>query len=112
MGRTLKPAAVRVGLGEWVDVIDSRGRRVVDRRGNVRKRALTWVGLHTFRHTCATLLFNQGCNATQVSLFLGHTVAGFTHRTYVHLRPEDLPTPAFGSWDTPPDAPLPEEKGH
>lgn len=54
-----------------------------------------WVGFHTFRHTCATLLFRNGWNAAQVQKFLGHTDPGFTLRTYVHLLPEDLPEPPF-----------------
>jgi integrase len=80
MSRVLKPAAVKVGLGEWVV---ARGRR----------RAETWVGFHTFRHTCATQLFLRGWNAKQVSVFLGHSDPAFTLRTYIHLLPEDLPEP-------------------
>lgn len=49
-----------------------------------------------------------GWNAEHVSQYLPHTDAGFTTRTYVHLRPEDIPTPSFGSWDGPPDAPQDE----
>jgi Phage integrase family len=61
------------------------------------RRADTWVGFHTFRHTTATRLFvGQGWNAVQVAKFLGHADAGFTLRTYVHLLPEDLPKPDFG----------------
>jgi integrase len=80
MSRVLKPAAVKVGLGEWVL---KRGRR----------HAETWVGFHTFRHTCATQLFLRGWNAKQVSVFLGHSDPAFTLRTYIHLLPEDLPEP-------------------
>jgi integrase len=80
MSRTLKPAAVKAGLGKWIV------------EGG-RKRAESWVGFHTFRHTCATQLFLRGWNAKQVSVFLGHSDAGFTLRTYVHLLPDDLPEP-------------------
>jgi integrase len=80
MSRVLKPAAVKVGLGEW---IIERGRR----------RAESWVGFHSFRHTCATQLFLRGWNAKQVSVFLGHSDPAFTLRTYIHLLPEDLPEP-------------------
>ncbi len=80
MGRVLKPAAVRAGLGQWV--ITAKG-----------KRAETWVGHHTFRHTCATLLFVSGWNAKQVQVWLGHHSPAFTLATYVHLLPEDLPEP-------------------
>jgi integrase len=75
MSDVLKPAAVEAGLGDWVVA------------GN-RRVARTWVGFHTFRHTCATLLFRNGWNAVQVQKFLGHTDPGFTLRTYVHLLPE------------------------
>lgn len=74
MSRVLKPAAVNAGVGEW-------------------------VGFHTFRHTCATLLFNEaGWNPKQVQLWLGHHSAAFTLECYVHLLPADLPEPpALGS---------------
>jgi integrase len=69
-GRVLKPAARRAGLD--------------------------WVGFHTLRHTCATLLFTSGgANAKQVQMWLGHHSPAFTLATYVHLLPEDLPDPAF-----------------
>jgi integrase len=83
MSRTLKPAAVEAELGEWI-----QGPRV--------RRAESWVGFHSFRHTTATRLFvGQKWNAKQVAKFLGHADAGFTLRTYVHLLPEDLPAPDF-----------------
>ena len=46
MTRVLKPAAVEAGLGEWVAT--SKGQR-----------AQTWVGFHSFRHTCATMLLRS-----------------------------------------------------
>jgi integrase len=70
MSRTLKPAGRTAGIGDW-------------------------VGFHTFRHTCATMLFRQGWNAVQVQKFLGHSDPGFTLRTCVHLLPEDIPVPEF-----------------
>jgi integrase len=82
MSRVLKPAAADAGLGEWIKTRDGR-------------RAESWVGFHTFRHSCATMLFRHGWNAVQVCKFLGHADAGFTLRVYVHLLPEDLPEPAF-----------------
>lgn len=79
MSRVLKPAAVRAGLGEWVK--DFREK----------PRAESWVGHHTFRHTCASILFRHGFNAKQVQVWLGHHSPEFTLKTYVHLLPEDLP---------------------
>jgi integrase len=61
---------------------------------NMRRRVLLpaveeagagWAGFHTFRHTCASLLFERGANAVQVQRWLGHHSAAFTLSTYVHL---------------------------
>ena len=68
MQRVLKPAAVAAGVG-------------------------TWVGYHTFRHTCASCLFRSGWNAVQVQKFLGHHKASFTLDTYIHLLEVDIPEP-------------------
>ena len=40
-----------------------------------------WVAFHTFRHTCASLLFAAGNNVKQVQVWLGHADPGFTVRT-------------------------------
>jgi integrase len=53
-----------------------------------------WAGLHTLRHTAATILFRGGWNAVQVQRFLGHHSPAFTLATYVHLLPDDLPEPS------------------
>jgi len=50
-----------------------------------------WIGFHTFRHTCATLLFAEGWNPKQVQKWMGHHSAAFTVDTYVHLLDDDLP---------------------
>jgi integrase len=65
--RVLKPAAQEAGAG--------------------------WAGFHTFRHTCASLLFTSGRNAVQVQRWLGHHSAAFTLATYVHLLDGDLGEP-------------------
>ena len=54
---------------------------------------LSWVGFHTFRHTCASLLFAEGRNAVQVQRWLGHHSPAFTLSVYVHLLDEDLGGP-------------------
>jgi integrase len=69
MSRVLKPAARRAGV--------------------------PGAGFHTFRHTCATMLFRHGLNAKQVQMWLGHHSPAFTLATYVHLLPDDLPSPDF-----------------
>jgi integrase len=45
---------------------------------------MEWVSFHT-RHTCASLLSEQGRNVKQMQEWLGHADASFTLRTYVHL---------------------------
>lgn len=66
---------------------------------NVRHRVMlpalepigfSWVHYHTFRHTCASLLFASGKNVKQVQRWLGHADPGFTMRTYVHLVDEGV----------------------
>jgi integrase len=52
-----------------------------------------WAGFHTFRHTCASLLFERGANAKQVQRWLGHHSASFTLDTYIHLLGDDLGEP-------------------
>jgi integrase len=69
---------------------------------NLRRRVLKpaaeeagvpWAGFHTFRHTCASLLFAEGRNAVQVQRWLGHHSAAFTLATYVHLLDGDIGAP-------------------
>jgi hypothetical protein len=48
------------------------------------------VSFHTFRQTCASLLFAEGKNVKQVQEWLGHADPGFTLRTYVHLLDDGL----------------------
>jgi integrase len=64
------------------------------RQENVRRRVLkraaeeadvAWIGFHTFRHTCASLLFAAGRNVKQVQRWLGHHSPAFTLDRYVHL---------------------------
>jgi len=52
-----------------------------------------WAGFHTFRHTCASMLFDRGANAKQVQRWLGHHSPSFTLDTYVHLLEDDLGEP-------------------
>jgi integrase len=81
--RVLTPAAIEVGLAVEVQGKD----------GKPRKRSA--VSFHTFRHTCASLLFEAGRNVKQVQEWLGHADPGFTLRTYVHLMDEGVGDAAF-----------------
>jgi integrase/recombinase XerC len=64
-------------------LMDRNVRRVLDRAGE--QTGLGWVHFHTFRHTCASMLFDSGKNIRQVCDWLGHSDPAFTLRTYVHL---------------------------
>lgn len=77
--RILKPAAKAVGLTRVRDDGEEVG----------------WVSFHTFRHTCASLLFGHGRNVKQVQEWLGHADPGFTLRTYVHLLDEGVGDATF-----------------
>ncbi len=59
------------------------------------KAGVPWAGVHTLRHTCASMLFRSGWNAKHVQMLLGHHSPAFTLATYVHLMPDDLPDPVF-----------------
>jgi integrase len=43
------------------------------------------IRLHDFRHSCASLLINNGANVTLVAKYLGHTKIEETLNTYTHL---------------------------
>jgi integrase len=76
----LVPSTERAGLGRH------------DADGEWR----TWVGFHTFRHTCASLLFVGGEDGEnrkdikQVAAWLGHSDPSFTLRTYIHLMDDGI----------------------
>ena len=75
--RVLTPAALAAGFRRTVVARDAAGKK--------RKRLRPTVTFHTFRHTCASLLFDDGRNIKQVQEWLGHADPAFTLRTYVHL---------------------------
>ncbi len=43
------------------------------------------IRIHNFRHSCASLLINNGANVTLVAKYLGHTKIGETLNTYSHI---------------------------
>lgn len=70
--RALVPAAIGAGFKVEVEI---KGK----------KKTRSAVSFHTFRHTCASLLFEAGRNVKQVQAWLGHADPGFTLKTYIHL---------------------------
>lgn len=75
--RVLTPAAIAAGFKIEEPVIGKDGTEKIKIRPTVT--------FHTFRHTCASLLFDDGRNIKQVQEWLGHADPAFTLRTYVHL---------------------------
>ena len=64
--------------------------RVVRAAGE--RAGIEWpVGLHTFRHTCASIMFRRGVPKEAIRKLLGHHSWDFTAGTYVHLDDDDLP---------------------
>ena len=43
------------------------------------------IRIHDFRHSCASLLINNGANVTLVAKYIGHTKVEETLKTYSHL---------------------------
>lgn len=84
--RLLLPTTEAAGLGEYI---------AVEKDGETVSEWRSWVTFHTFRHTCASLLFEAGRDVAQVAAWLGHTDPGFTLRTYVHLMDGGVGDAAF-----------------
>lgn len=47
-------------------------------------------GIHTLRHTFASMLFSKGVDVKIVSQLLGHSTVKITYDTYVHLFEKDI----------------------
>jgi integrase len=75
--------------------LDAHNLRARVLRPTVAELGLPWIGFHTFRHTCASLLFAGGKDVKQVQEWLGHGDPGFTLRCYVHLMDEGLGSADF-----------------
>ena len=68
------------------------------RDSNRAMNTYTWIckkagienpqGVHTLRHTCASLLIRNGVDIKIVSEMLGHSDVAFTYNTYVHILEE------------------------
>jgi integrase len=68
--------------------------RVVRAAGE--RAGIEWaVGLHTFRHSCASIMFRRGVPKEAIRRLLGHHSWDFTAGTYLHLDDGDLPDGAI-----------------
>ena len=60
--------------------------RLRDRKNQLCQKAnLKQIRIHDFRHSCASLLINNGANITMVAKYLGHTKIDETLNTYSHM---------------------------
>ena len=55
------------------------------RSNTADKAGLKRIRIHDFRHSCASLLINNGANVTLVAKYLGHTKIEETLNTYSHM---------------------------
>ena len=51
---------------------------------------LRQIRIHDFRHSCASLLINNGASITLVSKYLGHSKISMTLNTYTHMYKSEL----------------------
>jgi integrase len=58
-------------------------RRILAPAG--KAAGIEWMAFHSLRHTCASLLFEDGRNIKQIQHWLGHHSAAYTLSSYVHL---------------------------
>jgi integrase len=57
-----------------------------------KRAGIDWpVGLHTFRHSAASIMFRRGVPKEAIRRLLGHHSWDFTAGTYLHLDDDDLP---------------------
>ena len=54
------------------------------------KADLKQIRIHDFRHSCASLLINQGATITLVSKYLGHSKVSITLDVYSHFYKSEL----------------------
>lgn len=55
------------------------------KKKNADLSGLKEIRLHDFRHSCASLLINNGANIVMVAKYLGHTKIDETLNTYSHM---------------------------
>lgn len=72
-------------------ISSSKGKRIrpsrIDRSFHLILDAIGFkrVGVHTLRHTFATMLFHNGCEVKVVSELLGHSNTKITENIYIHV---------------------------
>lgn len=57
----------------------------IRKKENAEKAGVKEIRTHDFRHSCASLLINNGANIVMVAKYLGHTKIDETLNTYSHM---------------------------
>ncbi len=68
----------------------SRDRIRLRKNRNCNLAGVRQIFLHSFRHSCASLLISRGANITLVAKYLGHSKIEETLNTYSHFFKSDL----------------------
>lgn len=64
---------------------------ICQKKNNYCKQAdVQQIRIHDFRHSCASLLINQGASIALVSKYLGHSNISITLNTYTHFFKSEL----------------------
>ena len=81
------PYVLSTRAGERVKIkeVDQTFRRILKRAGIPEEKH---YGVHSLRHTCATLLLKNGVDIKVVSKILGHSDVTTTYNTYIHIMRE------------------------
>ena len=75
-------------LGSYEPI--SRDRIRLRKNRNCNLAGVRQIFLHSFRHSCASLLISRGANITLVAKYLGHSKIEETLNTYSHFFKSDL----------------------
>lgn len=68
------------------DILPIAKSSILDRKKrNVKLSGVKYIRTHDFRHSCASLLINNGANVVLVSEYLGHSDVEETLNTYSHM---------------------------
>lgn len=68
------------------DTFSISSNALVDQKNlNCKKAGVKQIIIHDFRHSCASLLINQGSNIQVVAQYLGNTKIEETLKSYSHL---------------------------
>lgn len=87
--RGLHPVLVAGGYVVSVPVLDDAGKPVLDDAGEPTIRNVPKYGMHSLRHTCASLWIESGYNPKQVQKLMGHSSIKVTFDVYGHLFADD-----------------------